>query len=261
MSSPREFQLGAGGLIVTVLLHAGLVAVALSNIGGDGTADAASHRFDDAVTIEASLAFKQVEDQVQPQKQRKKTYAPPVEEVAPVETPPTPPEQKIDTDTVAQPEEPEAAKVKPKHKIKPKKDEIDPNSIFDKNRVQDDDASTTGVDEVPKEGSADGSDWGTERDARGHPYAAELKGRLYSAWAVPSLEAGAGEPEGCVKLDIFGKIVDRTMKKKSGNANIDRSVELALKNAPDMEEPVPDDILNLMTVKGICYRFKKKADQ
>ena len=61
---------------------------------------------------------------------------------------------------------------------------------------------------------------------------------------------------GCVKLDKDGKIVDRFVKKKSGNANLDRSVELALKQAPDMTGPVPDDLIDLMTVKGICFRFK-----
>ena len=50
--------------------------------------------------------------------------------------------------------------------------------------------------------------------------------------------------------------MDRFVKKKSGNANLDRSVELALKQAPDMTEPVPDDMIDLMTVKGICFRFK-----
>ena len=256
--SSRDFQLGAGGLVVTVALHAGLAVVALSHMGSGSDANAADPSFDNAVTIEASLAFKEVKPESrQPQKQKKETYAPPVEE-APVEPEapePVPEAPKIDTDPIEQPEEAVAPKEKPKHKVKPKPEEIDIKSTLEKNRAQDDDLSSTGVDEVPKEGSADGSKWGTERDARGHPYAAELKGRIYSAWSVPSLETGSGEAHGCVKLDIFGKIVDRAVKKKSGNANLDRSVELALKQAPDMEEPVPDDLLNLITVKGICFRF------
>jgi hypothetical protein len=255
--SSRDFNLGVGGVVVTLALHAGLAVVALSHMGSDSAADASISRFDDAITIEASLAFKEVKPESrQPQKQKKETYAPPVEE-APIveeEVEPVPEAPKIDTDPIQQPEE-AAAKEKPKHKVKPKPDEIDIKSTLEKNRAQDDDLSSTGVDEVPKEGSADGSKWGTETDARGHPYAAELKGRIYSAWSVPSLETGSGEAHGCVKLDIFGKIVDRAVKKKSGNANLDRSVELALKQAPDMEEPVPDDLLNLITVKGICFRF------
>jgi len=230
-----------GGLLVTVLLHAGLVGVALLHMGGDSAADPAASRFENAVTIEASLAFKEVKPESrQPQKQKKETYSPP-------EVP------KIDTDPIAQPEEP--VPERPKHKVRPKPEEIDIKKTLAKNRAQDDDLSSTGVDEVPREGSADGSKWGTETDAKGHPYAAELKGRIYSAWTVPSLETGSGEAQGCVKLDGDGKIVDRHVKKKSGNANLDRSVELALKQAPDMEEPVPEDLRSLITVKGICFRF------
>jgi len=250
-----------GGLLVTIVLHVGLAVITISKLGsGSAAADDAESRFDDAITIEASLAFKEVKPESrQPVKQKKETYAPPVEEAPVVEDPPEPepePEaQRIDTDNIVQQVEDKAAKEKPKHKIKPKPEEIDIRSTLEKNRAQDEDLSSTGVEEVPQEGSADGSKWGTERDARGHPYAAELKGRIYSVWSVPSIETGSGETQGCVKLDEDGKIVDRLVKKKSGNANLDRSVELALKQAPDMEEPVPDDLIGLITEKGICFRF------
>lgn len=255
MASSGELKLG--GLVLTVLLHAGLVVVAFSHMGSSSADESAESRFDNATTIEASLAFKEVKPvSRQPQKLKKETYKPPAPEV-PVETEkPVPPEApKIDSDNVQQPVEQQGVKEKPKHKVKPKPEEIDIKSTLEKNRVQDEDLSSTGVDEVPREGSADGSKWGTERDARGHPYAAELKGRIYSVWTVPSLETGSGEAQGCVKLDEDGKIVDRLVKKKSGNANLDRSVELALKQAPDMEEPVPEDLRTLITVKGICFRF------
>ena len=253
-----------GGLVVTVLLHAALVVVTISKLGGDSAAASdPSERFDESITIEAALAFKEVQPQSrQPVKQKKEKYAPPVEEVpVPAETPPPepPPEPeapRIDTDNQVQAEEPpKAAKEKPKHKVKPRPDEIDPESILEKNRVQDEDLSETGVDEMPKEGSADGSAWGSERDARGDPYAGELRGRIESVWSVPSVETGTGVAQGCVKLDEDGKIVDRHVKKKSGNANLDRSVELALKQAPDMEDPVPEHLIDLITVKGICFRF------
>jgi outer membrane biosynthesis protein TonB len=256
--------LKVGGLILTVLLHAALVFFTISKLGSDSSAATdPSERFDESITIEAALAFKEVKPESrQPQKQKKEKYAPPVEEVpVPVEAPPEalPPEPeapKIDTDNQVQAEEPpKVAKEKPKHKVKPRPDEIDPESILEKNRVQDEDLSETGVEEIPKEGSADGSEWGSERDARGDPYAGELRGRIESVWSVPSVETGTGVAQGCVKLDEDGKIVDRHVKKKSGNANLDRSVELALKQAPDMEEPVPEHLIDLITVKGICFRF------
>jgi hypothetical protein len=232
------------GLSLTFLLHAAVVALLVSRgdeagcaSGGDDAGAAA--RFENSQTIEASLAFKAVDPaDRQPQKEKKKKYA--ADDNAPVIA---------DSDAGPRPEAPE-------HDVKVTPDEIDIASILKKNKMQNPDLSSTGADEIPKEGSAGGSEWGTEKDARGHPYAGELKGRIHSAWELPALEQGTGEAEGCVKLDKNGKIVDRFMKKKSGNANLDRSVEVALKQAPDMTEPVPDDLVDLMTSKGICFRFK-----
>jgi outer membrane biosynthesis protein TonB len=232
------------GLSLTFLLHAAVIAVLVSRgdeagcTGGGGDADA-SKRFEDSQTIEASLAFKAVEPKDrQPQKEKKKKYAP--DDKAPVIA---------DADAGPRPEAPE-------HDLKVKPDEVDIASVLKKNKMQNPDLSSTGAEEIPKEGSASGSEWGTENDAKGDPYAGELKGRIHSAWELPALEQGTGEAHGCVKLDKKGKIVDRFVKKKSGNANLDRSVEEALRQAPDMTEPVPDHLIDLMTVKGICFRFK-----
>jgi outer membrane biosynthesis protein TonB len=239
----KRNELHVAGLSVTFLLHAAIVALLLARgeeggCGGGGDADAAA-RFENSQTIEASLAFKSVEPKDrQPQKQKKKKYA--ADDNAPV---------------VADPDAGPRAEA-PEHEVKVRPDEVDISSVLKKNRQQSPDLSSTGSEEIPKEGSADGSEWGTEKDARGHPYAGELKGRIHSAWELPAIEQGTGEVVGCVKLDKDGKIVDRFVKKKSGNANLDRSVELALKQAPDMKEPVPDDLIDLMTVKGICFRFK-----
>ena len=103
--------------------------------GSSSASDDPSARFQNAVTIEASLAFKEVKPKnKQPQKQKKQTYRPPEE-------------QKIDTDNVQQPEEPVE---KPKHKVKVKPEEIDISKTLAKNRAQDEDLSSTGVDEVPR---------------------------------------------------------------------------------------------------------------
>lgn len=242
MKAPSLRELRFAGISVTVLLHGALVALAVAQSGrgcSGGSADAAA-RFDKSVTIEASLAFKEVKPKSrQPQKKRRKLYQPP-------ET------QHIATDNKTEPEPPK----KDDHKIKPNKDEIDINSVLKKHHMSDDDLSTHGVDEVPVKGSANGSEWGTEEDAKGDPYAGELKGRIYKAWKVPSLETGTGKALGCVKLDKSGKIVDHLIKQKSGNANLDRSVELALRQATDMDKAVPDKLVNLLTVKGICFEFE-----
>lgn len=230
------------GLACTVLLHlfvVGLV-VSKSDTSGCGGGDASgSTSFSQAETIEASLAFKEVKPKnKQPQKKKKQKFRPKTQDGASKN-------EKLD------PKKDD----KKKETLRPDEEEIDINSILDKNRKQDEDLSDTGSDEVPIEGSATGSEWGTERDARGDPYVGELKGRVYSVWKVPALETGSGQAVGCVRLDKDGVIVDRELKKRSKNTNLDRSVEVALKDAPAMETPVPDALIDLLTVKGICFNF------
>jgi hypothetical protein len=230
------------GIGLTALLHGALIFLVLSKgeaMGcGGGGGDAEASGFEEAETIEAALAFKKVAPKDrQPQKQKKEKYAP-------VDAP------RVSNDPSAIPDD-----KKPDPKIAPRPDEIDPASILHKNRVQDENLSSTGADELPREGADDGSEWGTERDAKGDPYVGELVGRVKSGWTVPALETGSGLAKGCVRLDGDGKIKARELAKRSSNANLDRSVEEALRTAPDMEAPVPDHLLELLTVKGLCINF------
>jgi hypothetical protein len=229
------------GIAATALLHlfvAGLVVMKNDDSGCGGGGSAQATDFAQAETIEASLAFKEVKPKnKQPQKKKKKKFKPKVEDGA----------SKVEEH---KPEEKEK-----KERVRPDEDEIDYNSILDKNRKQDDDLSDTGSDEIPVEGAAAGSEWGTEKMAKGDPYVGELKGRIYSVWRVPALETGVGEALGCVRLSVEGEVVDRELKKRSKNSNLNRSVQVALKNAPPMESPVPDKLKTLLTVNGICFKF------
>jgi hypothetical protein len=223
------------------VLHASLVLLTVGGgeaLGCEGRGGALASRFEEAQTIEASLAFKKVSPKDrQPQKQRKQKFAP----VDPI---------KLSTDPSQTPED------RKEQPLPPREDEIDPAETLNKNRAQDETLSSTGAEELPRDGADDGSEWGTERDARGEPYVGELKGRIHSAWKVPALETGAGKAVGCVRLDRAGTIKDRELKERSKNANLDRSVEEALREAPAMEAPVPDHLVDLLTVKGICFNFK-----
>lgn len=196
--------------------------------------------FANAQTIEAALAFKAVDPKSkQPVKEKKKKFRPKDEGVS--RDPDAKPRDKKDD---------------PDHKVAVEDHEIDFESTLRKNRQEDPDKSSTGVDQKPIEGSATGSEWGTEREAKGNPYAGELKGRIHSVWEVPSLETEGGSALGCVRLNRDGKIIDSKLKKPSKNSNLNRSVRLALKKAPPMEKPVPADMIDLLTVKGICFRFE-----
>ncbi len=238
-SKMRDNQSIVSGLGATVLLHLFVVGlIGASGYFGNSDADAQETEFSQAQTIEASLAFKEVKPKnKQPQKKKKKKFRPKKEDGASKNDKLVPKKEKKD---------------KP---LKVEEDEIDFNSILEKNRKQDEELSDTGSDEIPVEGSAQGSEWGTEKDARGDPYVGELKGRIYSEWKVPSLEKEGGTAIGCVRLDEDGKIVDRELKKRSKNRNLARSVDVALKNAPDMETPVPAKLKTLLTVQGVCFKF------
>ena len=235
----KPFSQNLGGIALTLVLHCGLLAALIINqksCTSDGNAFASN--FEEAETIEASLAFTEVKKKnKQPQKQRKKKFK--AAKATPVSR---------DADALPKPK-------KEDQKPKPDEDEIDPLSILEKNRKQEEDLSDTGVDELPTEGSAQGSEWGTERDARGDPYVGELKGRIFNAWEVPTLETGDGRAVGCVRLQPSGTIKDRELKRRSSNVNLNRSVQLALKNASDMESSVPGHLTTLLTEKGICFNF------
>ena len=235
-----EGRARAFGLALTVGMHAllGSTLFLKSEACGGGGGSAIASNFENARTIEASLAFKKKEVKTrQPQKKKKQTFKPKV------------------ADTLSRDAELVPEKKEPDETLRPDPDEIDINSLLEKNRKQDDELSSTGSDEIPVEGADDGSEWGTEKDARGDPYVAELKGRLYAVWRVPTLETGSGTAVGCVRLDPDGTIVERELKQRSKNANLDRSVELALRESTDMEEPVPANLINLLTVEGICFPF------
>ncbi len=231
-------QLQTMGIVVTILLHIGLgSAIAFMDTKDEEKRKVLLSERDDFETIEAALAFKAPEAKKRlPQKKKNPKVAPP-------------PEVGVSRDADAKP-------VKRDDTKPPPPDFVDPTKTFGK--VDDIDLSEEPTEggEDQQVGSPDGSKWGTQAEAKGDPYVGELVGRVYKEWKVPSLEAQTGTAHGCVRLDKDGKIVVRKVERKSGIANLDRSVSEALKNASDMEEPVPEHLFNLLTRKGICIAFK-----
>ena len=228
------------GIGLTLLLHIFVAGIAVSKTGGMGGCAASSEGkgdLEESQVIQASLAFKEVKPKnKQPQKEKKKKFKPRTDDAASKDEKLTPKDEDK------------------KEKPPVEKDEIDTESVFDKNRKQEEELSTHGADEVPVEGEATGSkDWGTAKEAKGHPYMGELVGRLKVE--VPTLETGTGLAKACIRLDSDGKIIDRQLV-KSKNINLDRAVEVGLDAATDMEDPVPDELLQLLTVNGICIPFK-----
>ncbi len=233
----------ATGIGTTILVHVTVIGMALfsSDFGKGCGASSNTPTIDpDAIVIEAALAFKSAEKKRLPQKEKQVTQPPPdAPKVAPPDTPPPPPK----------PEPPK------KEEPPPPQDEIDPEKTLRDNRIADPEAGKTGSDEPEQQGNEDGSEFGTEIDATGDPYLGELRGRIEAAWNHPSLDTVGGSVLGCVKLSPDGRIVKRELRDRSPNDTLNRSVTLALKNASDMDKPVPDHLLKLLTGDNACFRF------
>ncbi|RMH39006.1 MAG: hypothetical protein D6689_17980 [Deltaproteobacteria bacterium] len=229
------------GIALTVLMH-GLLGTALALLDRDRSDDGPRlRRLDDnAVVIEASLAYKRTTRRKTRQPQKKK--APP--KVAPPEA----------TRLTANPDAP-AKPPERNDRVRPQ--DIDVDAVLAKHRNVDlfDDEADVAGDSEPEVGSAEGSEWGTAEEARGDPYVGELHGRIKKVWKIPTLATNPGAVLGCVRLDPSGKIVAREVRERSGDATLDRSVVEALRNATDMDKPVPPHLTDLLTKKGVCFRF------
>ena len=107
-------------------------------------------------------------------------------------------------------------------------------------------------------GQFDGSEFGFAEETKGDPYFQKLIADLRSGWEYPKLLQGAGVPVGCVRLEGSGKVSDTLFKEKSGDGDLDQSVEVALKRLKKLRDesprPVPDHLLK-HTTRWICFKF------
>lgn len=237
------------GFLTTLLIHGGIIAAILvfsyaRSAGSDGP------KLTDMVTIEAALAYKATPTKTkQPQKPPRRAAPPPVKappegvsrdaEQAPVETkpdqPPTPAQPK--DDLLA-----EFERLKQLRQSTEEEDELLP------------------VDDVSQEGGGefDGSQHGFATVSKGDPYMQGLAADVFEAWEVPTLEQGKGTATGCVRLGEDGRIIDTQLLEPTQNANIDRSVRLALKKLQELREsgkkPVPRHLMDV-TSQWTCFKF------
>lgn len=204
----------------------------------DGHADAAKAKpdpFADMEVIDAALAEKAPAQVVQPQK-------------------------KFRTPDPVKPEgvsHDENAKPVDKPKDDPK-DDIDIDKVLNRNRDDDDDLDV-GPTTQPVVGAFDGSEDGWGDETRGDPYLGALKSDLLRGWEYPEILSDVGTPVGCIHLEPDGTIPEVVLREQSGNAELDDSVERALKELQKKREkdpkPVPAHLVP-KTRKWICYRMK-----
>lgn len=169
-----------------------------------------------------------------------------------------PPEVKVegasrDPDRPVEPE-----KDKKKEETKPPPKDLDEQMRkLREQRLRDDEDAEFGKP-PPDQGTFDGSKYGWATESKGDPYLQKLVGDLLSCWTYPRGLAEEGEPVGCMRLDPDGRITDTLFRTKSGNPDLDQSVERALKQLKELrnENPVavPSQTLPA-TRKWICFKF------
>lgn len=234
------------GIAITVAIHLGLAGgVAAFSDWGDDDDETPRRKL---LTIEATLAYKSEKPPPkQPQKPRKR------------------PKKKKKPKGVSRDEN---------KKVKPKKEAEEPEEDFAKQfeklkqqrqSEEDDDDEDWEVDTDPKPtqtGEFDGSKHGFAEVSRGDPYMQTLAGDVYASWELPTLEKGAGAAVGCIRLGAKGDIVDVDLWKPTKNANIDRSVEEALKSLKKKRKPgkspVPKHLMDA-TQQWTCFKFSVDA--
>lgn len=204
----------------------------------DSKADAEKPKADpfaDMEVIDASLAEKAPAQVVQPQKKFR--------------TPDPVPPQGVASDPNAKPVD------KPKDDPK---DDIDIDKVLNRNRDDDEDLDV-GPTTQPVVGAFDGSEDGWGDETKGDPYLGALKSDLLRVWEYPEILSDVGTPVGCIHLEPDGTIPEYVLREQSGNAELDDSVERALKELQKKREkdpkPVPAHLVP-KTRKWICYRMK-----
>lgn len=235
------------GLLLTVFLHgtlaAGLVMFS-SWAGADNDRPAL-----EMITIEASLATKSdnPSDQVRRRSKRSRPRPRP-KAVKPADSATKPDSEPEEAEPGEEDYTDDVAKYLRYDEEEEVEEEYDPNA----------------EDSAPG-GQFDGSEHGFAEVSKGDPYMQKLAADMFASWTVPTLEKGEGVAVGCVRLAEDGSILETELWKPTKNANIDRSVKLALSKLQELRKPdeVPPVPVHLMdaTRRWTCFNFPVNANQ
>lgn len=237
------------GVLITALVHGSIFGALVAFSNWDTTSE--GPKLKDMTVIEASLAYKSTAKPTkQPQKPRRAPPKPKAEAKP----------QGVSRDEQQAPKEkkPEPTPKKPEQPQEP-----DYSKLFEKYRdmrQSEEEEEALPVEDVPQQGGGgafDGSKHGFAEVSKGDPYMQELAADVYEGWEVPTLEKGTGTTIGCVRLKEDGRILETDVW-KSENANIARSVELALQRLEERRKggnkPVPRHLMDA-TTQWICFKF------
>ena len=125
------------------------------------------------------------------------------------------------------------------------------------------DENEPGETKKPQVGAFDGSEFGWADANKGDPYYINFNKDLREGWEYPQISSDEGMPVGCLRIEASGKIVDTQLKDKSGNPELDDSVERAMnilkKSRNENPVEVPTHLLKGWTTRWVCFRFKPKG--
>jgi hypothetical protein len=239
-ATDQEMQIYSG--VGTLFLTSVLVALAIKgpdlSIFGHGKSFKSADETKDMEVIDAALAERIKKPEAQPQKKFK----------APDPTKPT---------VVATHDD--QAKPMDKPDDKPPSAPDDPLAQFHRNN---DDDEPLGKPDEPTVGAFDGDEMGFGDETRGSAFMGRLKADLLRGWEYPEILSDVGTPIGCIHMEPDGKVPEWKIDTKSGNAELDDSVERALTSLQKVrnDDPiVPTEDKDLKAIrKWICYRMKVK---
>lgn len=227
-------------VIGAVLLTAGL-GVGLRSCTDEAKADTKGPALlDDLEAIEASIATYKKPAKL-PQKKTR-------------EAPEEKPVEKVNREATKLPDQP---------KEKPTDPKIDPNDPLKnvKKRTVDDDDAPVGPP-TPEVGQFNDNERGFADETKGHPFFQRVARDINDAWEFPKILSATNAAVGCLHITADGKIA-KTKLEKSGDSQLDQSVEEALKKVESLRnskpEPVPTDILKPATSRWTCFKFNPQT--
>jgi hypothetical protein len=227
---PRYHATAAGSTALIALVVIGFATLEHRSFGDADEGPA----LDDLKVMEVSVARP-----AKPNKQPQKQHRDPVHQV----------DQGVAHDDKKKPDDP-----------KPKPDNPKPKPDDDK----DGPAAKPGDDEPIGKPTSDVGDFNPNKFGnadvdKGDPYLRDVVKDVLSGWEFPKILEATGVPLGCVRLDADGKVVDTLFKTKSGNGDLDDSVERALKTFKETRNKSPQQVptkLLEITTEWICFQFK-----
>jgi hypothetical protein len=226
----------AGTFVLTAVLGSGLYLFS----GEASAASAAEPQLQDMEAIEASIATRKKPAKL-PQKKMQ-------------DAPPEPQADKVNRDADKMPDPP-----KDKPKDEPKIDPNDPLKNVKRREVDDNSPTGKQTDDV---GAFNENERGFAEETKGHPFLQRVARDINDAWEFPKILSATKAAVGCLHVTADGKIA-KTKLEKSGDDQLDQSVEEALskvqKKRNNNPEPVPTDIVKLVTTRWICFKFNPQS--